>query len=322
MPAFVFVDMNKWKRMKVSIMFLALLVAVNSMAADWNETIVGDEKIKVPLGHFEVEISNAPPDAQRNLLQNPDKLKDMLGQMYLSRVLAAEAVDRGLDRDPLLQAAVESYRLDLLSKARLKQIRQEPVPDMSAAAREYYRAHPEEFMSQERADVSHILIQWKGKNRSREEARQLATELLEKVRAGEDITKLADAHSDDPSVKNNHGRLGWMVRDKLDKAFANQVFSLDKGETGLVETRFGYHVVKLWNKEPKHLLAFEQVKDRIVARLEADYRRDRVRSYIDELKQRPITIDQKVLDAYLKEKLPQLGVENSDAEARKAVRDD
>ncbi len=306
--------------MKASTLIFIVLMTTASMAADWKETIVGDEKIKVPLGHFEVEVSNASPEAQRNLLQNKEKLEKLLGQLYLSRVLAAEAVERGLDEDPLFQAALESHRLNLLSKLRLRQIREEPVPDMRAAALEYYKSHPDKFMGPERADISHILIQWKGKNRTPEEAKKLALELLRKVQAGGDIAKLADAYSDDPSVKNNHGRLGWMVRDRLAKGFASQVFSMEKGNVGLVETRFGFHVVKVWDKEPRHLLPFDQVKDRIVTRLEADYRRDRVKSYISKLKKKPLTINQKVLDAYLKEKLPQLGVKENAAMAGEAHR--
>ncbi len=298
-----------WGNMKRKLSFFlaCVVLAAQVGAKEWSKTVIGDDEIGVSLGRLEVELTKAPPDAQMKLLNDPERLRKVLGQMYLARILANEAVDRGLDKDPLLRLRVESYREGLLAKARLRQIRDEPVPDMTKAAQEYYRAHLDEFMSPERVDFSHILVQWKGKGRTREEAMELAGKLLAKVRQGEEISALADKYSDDPSVKKNHGHLGPHTRATLKPAFAKGIFALRKGESGLVESRFGVHVVKVLDKEPARQLSFEEVKEKIVARMEADIRKERVNAYLDRLKKRPLKLNKPVLDEYIREKKAELG---------------
>jgi parvulin-like peptidyl-prolyl isomerase len=81
--------------------------------------------------------------------------------------------------------------------------------------------------------------------RTKEEAKKRAEGILAKARKGEDFGKLADASSDDPSAKLNHGSLGKFSRAQMVKPFADAAFALKPGEVSpLVETPFGFHVIK------------------------------------------------------------------------------
>ncbi|MDO4880132.1 MAG: peptidylprolyl isomerase [Capnocytophaga sp.] len=104
--------------------------------------------------------------------------------------------------------------------------------------------------------ASHILVAYEGSLpsnssivRSKEEAKTKAEDILAKVRAGEDFSKLASENSDDISNANNGGDLNFFSRGMMVPAFNNYVFSHKIGDVGLVETNFGFHIVKVTDQK-------------------------------------------------------------------------
>lgn len=77
-------------------------------------------------------------------------------------------------------------------------------------------------------------------------ARAEAERVLAELRAGGDFTVLARRHSDDTSTRDDGGDLGWFRRGMMVRPFEEAVYALRSGETSeLVETTFGYHVIRL-----------------------------------------------------------------------------
>ena len=97
----------------------------------------------------------------------------------------------------------------------------------------------------------HILIMYQGSmrapesvTRTKEEAKALAEEVLQMVQAGNDFAELATQYSDGPT-KVRGGMLSPFGRGKMAPSFEDAAFALKKGEvSGVVETDFGYHVIK------------------------------------------------------------------------------
>ncbi len=88
--------------------------------------------------------------------------------------------------------------------------------------------------------ASHILLKDEKK----------AEEILAKVKAGEDFTTLANEHSEDTSVKDNNGNLGYFPRGMMASEFEEAAFSLDVGVISeLVKTDHGYHIIKVNDKK-------------------------------------------------------------------------
>lgn len=100
-------------------------------------------------------------------------------------------------------------------------------------------------------DASHILIGWKGATRStatrtKEEAKALADNLLKQVNANPSaFAALAMANTEDPGSKNNGGEYKGITPGQMMKEFDQYVFNNPVGSTGIVETVFGYHVMKV-----------------------------------------------------------------------------
>jgi hypothetical protein len=97
-----------------------------------------------------------------------------------------------------------------------------------------------------------ILVTWKGADRasksvqrSKDEAKKLATDLLEKAKKGEDFVELAKQHSDDPEVKERLGNIGSVKRDDGKLPVYQKLFDLKVGElSAVLEAPTGFYLLK------------------------------------------------------------------------------
>ncbi len=103
-----------------------------------------------------------------------------------------------------------------------------------------------------RIGARHVLIQWMGSERAapsvmrtREQAMVVATEVLKRARAGEDLARLAVEYSDEPGAAARGGSLGRFGRGQMVGAFESAAFRLKVNEvSGVIETPFGFHVIE------------------------------------------------------------------------------
>ncbi len=135
-----------------------------------------------------------------------------------------------------------------------------------AEKKKFYDENNEQMKRPEQAHVSHILVKAEAGSTPevREQAKAKADDLHQRVLKGEDFATLARDHSDDPGSKANGGDLSWMSRGQTVPPFEEAAFALKPGEvSGVVETRFGYHIIKLAEIRPEGTMAFEEVQERI-----------------------------------------------------------
>jgi parvulin-like peptidyl-prolyl isomerase len=106
-------------------------------------------------------------------------------------------------------------------------------------------------------EASHILIAYKGAfkadpnlNRTKEEAQQLADSLYEVLRKnpGKNMGDLAVQFSNDGSVKDNKGNLGWFADGQMVYNFNEAVINTKIGNFTQAETPFGFHIIKVTGK--------------------------------------------------------------------------
>jgi peptidyl-prolyl cis-trans isomerase C len=153
--------------------------------------------------------------------------------------------------------------------------------------RAYYDGHPNEFDVPERFDASHILVALASNAPAdmRDKQRAKAQALLDRARKGADFAKLARENSDDPGSAKQGGQLSPFAGDRMVKPFADAVSALKPGElSGVVETQFGYHIIKLHKRLPGEHLTFDTVQVQLRSFLVQQKREQAMGQLIQQLK--------------------------------------
>jgi len=160
------------------------------------------------------------------------------------------------------------------------------VPDKELRA--YYDSHPNSFRQPEQVKASHILI--KAEPEAKEEQKALARKKLKEVQKrlekGEDFAALAKEYSEGPSGAKG-GDLGYFGRGQMVKPFEEVVFVLKPGAVSdIVETNFGYHLIKCVDKKTETTVAYGDVKEKLRQYLKQQKGREKMGSYIAKLKEK------------------------------------
>ncbi len=157
-------------------------------------------------------------------------------------------------------------------------------------AQKYYSEHKSEFETPEQVRASHILIQpdttdpAADPNEAKAKAQAKAKDLLKQIKAGADFATLAIANSSCPSGAQG-GDLNFFNRGQMIPAFEEAAFKLEIGQvSSIVETRFGYHIIKVTDRKDTGVITFEQAKDDIISGLTQQKQNELATEYIESLK--------------------------------------
>lgn len=159
-----------------------------------------------------------------------------------------------------------------------------PVTD--ADLEKYYKDNPQQFQQKERVKASHILVKVdEGATADTKAAARKKIEGVQtKLKAGGDFAALAKENSDCPS-KERGGDLGYFSKGQMVPEFETVAFALKPGElSGIVETKFGYHIIKGTEHQQAGVTALAEVKDRLKSFLENGKKREFLQKKLDELK--------------------------------------
>ena len=139
----------------------------------------------------------------------------------------------------------------------------------------FYRQNFSRYSIPEQRRARHILIKTSEEDSADvlSEKRNRAEQVLELARSGEDFAELAKQYSEGPSAPRG-GDLGAFTRGRMVKPFDEAVFSLNEGEiSDIVQTQFGFHIIKLEKIEPAYTRTFDEVRDEIAAQLQVQNQR-------------------------------------------------
>ncbi len=202
---------------------------------------------------------DVPPAQRRQFLE------EVINLMLLSQ--AGEA--QGLDDDPDLTAQLNNSRRTAMAQAFVRELTTgNPVAEETLRERyeaEYGGEAPKEYRAR------HILVG---------EAEQAAG-IIERLNDGEAFEELAQQYSQDGSAQNG-GDLGWFARSDMVEPFSDAVAGMAPGEVSAtpVETRFGYHVIRLDDTREAEVPSFEEV----AGQLRMNVINERIQSQLDSLR--------------------------------------
>ncbi|OHB65140.1 MAG: hypothetical protein A2168_09365 [Planctomycetes bacterium RBG_13_50_24] len=161
-------------------------------------------------------------------------------------------------------------------------------------AQKYYQENTKQFETPEQVRASHILIKPKfidpnvdpnaDPNEAKAKARTKTEDLLKQLKDGADFAELAKSHSTCPSAPKG-GDLGFFPRGETTPAFENTAFELEIGQISeIVETEYGYHIIKVTDHKDASTTSFEQAKEGIIKQLTQKKQSEIAEEYIESLK--------------------------------------
>ena len=205
----------------------------------------------------------------RQRYPSEDEFKKLLGDMGLTESDVQTQIERGMAIQQLIDTEV----------AAKIQIGDEEV-------KSYYDSNPQLFLQPEQVKASHILIKVDAAapQTQKDEARKKIESVQKKAKKGEDFATLAKSYSEGPSGPNG-GDLGYFRRGQMVKPFEEVAFNLKPNETSdIVETQFGYHLIKVVDKKPAQKVAYADVKERLSDHLKKQKMDTEANAYIQSLR--------------------------------------
>jgi peptidyl-prolyl cis-trans isomerase C len=265
---------------------LLVFVFFQGMALAQNDEIVakiGDKKFTV--SDFKKIITNNFDSDKQKMIENTPQIREAILSQYIQTIVVSGLVKQsGFDKRPEIKEQLEFYRDNFLANEYIKREVAGKITVPENEIKAYYDSHPDEFKKPEMIRARHILVKVEpsASQNDKEKAKEKATDILKKIKAGDNFEKLADDLSDDPGSKSKGGDLGFFSRGRMVKQFEDAAFSLKPGETsGIVETQFGYHIIKVEEKKDASTEPYDAVKDKISQKLIQERVKTKVAEFLD-----------------------------------------
>jgi peptidyl-prolyl cis-trans isomerase C len=218
------------------------------------------------------------------------KVPDDRSKQYLDDIKKRSPSEEAFKQELVAMKTTESEMLFKIGKALAIQelITKHLTTDSAVTddeAKALYDSRPELFKKPESIKASHILIKVapNASQAEKDEAMKKMKEIQEKVSKGEDFAELAKANSQCPSASNG-GDLGFFTRGQMVKPFEEAAFSLAPGAvSSIVETQFGYHLIKTMEKKEPETVAFDAAKENIKKNLSKNKNKQQIDAHIQKL---------------------------------------
>jgi peptidyl-prolyl cis-trans isomerase C len=199
-----------------------------------------------------------------------------------------EAFENGLEKMNLSKSVLETQLREGLAIQELieKQVAQK-VEVSEEEARNYYDKHQGLFEQPKRVRARHILVKVgpKAGKSEKAEARKKLEKVQERLKNGENFSSLAEEVSECPSSKKG-GDLGYFSKGQMVKPFEEAAFALKPEEVSdIVETRFGYHLIKLLDKKEASIVPYDEAKEQLTEQLKQQKIREKITEYVAGLKE-------------------------------------
>lgn len=276
-------------KLSMFLVSLAFLAGVLSAQAGEDPSVATVGSQEITLSQLEQWIDFNPDAARDAMAGDPKQKAAFLRQVVTSMVVADIAREKGFDRRSDLQ---QKQKLLLDNFVTVEYLDKEVASKVEVAEKDalrHYEDHPGEFGTPEQVRARHILVR-SSRTAPQDERRQAeakAEDLLKQVQQGGDFSQLAAEHSDDPGSRRRGGDLGPVPRGVMAPEFEQAAFALQPGEvSGLVQTNFGYHIIRVEEKTPASVQPFDEVREQLIKRLTIEKKREAVDAFVREATER------------------------------------
>lgn len=228
-------------------------------------------------------------ESRKRPIENLDEKVEERVKALEKKYGAGEGMERYLK---IRRLTMEDLRKSMRARVRIDEYLKEhgvlepEIPEDQI--REMYDASPESFSRNETVEVSHVLIAVapdagdEDKKQARQKAEQVRREILE----GKDFAEMAKKHSNCNSAAGG-GKLGNIKRGYMPAEFDQAAFALEEGAVSeVVETKFGYHVIEVTDKQPGGVIPYEEIRGFIEKYLQGEESKKKLATHIAELREK------------------------------------
>jgi len=284
------------------------------MEASVNGTVILSSDVEEAIDNLIIQYQGRIPAAQMNTMRpmlHKQALENLIDQQLLMQEIdrqgitpGKEAVDEqiaeiagkfpspaefnkqlarmGVSEQQLRHDIGQNIKIKTLMKRQMGEVKEVGEEEIAA----YYRENTDRFKMPERVKASHILISVSANDSPEERAKKkkMLSGLRKEIEKGADFEQLAREHSSCPS-KSKGGDLGYFEKGRMAKPFEDAAFSLKVGEVSdVVETTFGYHLIKVADHQTAGVVPLEEVGDKIGAFLTNQNMEELIKEYLGTLR--------------------------------------
>ncbi len=237
----------------------------------WESPVDGEDPVTIVMNQalenakeFKIQLIKAEQEKFRLSESERKEIQEYLDELlkdkeYVQFVKNELGLTSGQYKDIFLKSqTIQSFSQDFMQKNR------NAVEVSDEEVKAYYVENSESF---DDVTVRHLLIQTNQDGLTAEqkkEKKSLAEDLLKRIQQGEDMVELIAQYSEDPSHTENEGVYTFTYTESYAQAFKDWAFQAEIGDLGLIETEFGYHIMRLEDKS-----TYDEKKELIKSNLKA-----------------------------------------------------
>ncbi len=274
--------------MKKLFICVLLLLFVVSCSKKENGTILATiDGENVSLEEFNKELDKIPANMKMLVATQTGK-KNYLDRLIIKKLLLREAKKEKVESEKEFQDRLSDIKDQLLIESVLKKKITADTKITDDDLKKYYEANKEAFKKDKEINTRHILL------KTDEEAKQV----LAKLQKGEDFSELAKKYSIDPQAAQSGGELGFHPKGTLMPEYEEAAAKLTKvGQiSGIVRTKYGFHIIRLEGTRPAAYVPFEEVKEFIKQKISQEKQTELLDKYVNDLKKEAkITVHEELL---------------------------
>ena len=264
---------------------VVLLAASNVSADEFNPILGKVADFVFREADMDRLLASQPPEVQKRFQDDPQQKVNLVRDLLIKKTVVAKARKDGFEKKPEIKEQL-SYLLDnFLAQEYLAKIVVANVTVSEDDMKKYYEEHEKEFVIPEQIRVRHILFETTKETAAadRDKAKTKADETLQRLKKGEDFSKVAKEISEDQNSAQKGGELGVITRGKTNSNdFEKAAFQLKQGElSDVVTSNYGLHIIRVDERIEKRTARYDEVKDFIQKNLRQEMEQKKAQDFIE-----------------------------------------
>ncbi len=240
--------------------------------------LVGDREIRQ--SDFDTLLQQIGPQRAMQF-QSPEGQKQLLDELIHQELFLIDGKESKIEETEEFKQELEFVKDNMIKQFAIRNLL-DSVKVEDNEIEEFYGSNAEMFKNPESVTASHILV----------DSEEKANEILEELKGDKSFEEAAKEYSSCPSSENG-GDLGNFTKGRMVPEFENAAFGMDVNEiSGVVPTQFGFHIIKVTEKQEADQKSLEEAKEDIANTVLLQKQQEVYLARVDEIKKN-VTVEVK-----------------------------